>query len=156
MILDGVNGDIRTDFRDGGFVVRVSSVDRRFGSCNERLRKFPFLYLSFEIHTIRQVKYLSKHTILTSFYFKTIFLVKSKLSKLKTPTFSRVFHQNFFWRFFSWNQSCQQLKSAKPQHFREFFIKLNIWTKNKDFDYNSVSIVIAFDILTGVTRLCCR
>ena len=53
MILDGVNGDIRTDFRDGGFVVRVSSVDRRFGSCNERLRKFPFLYLSFEIHTIR-------------------------------------------------------------------------------------------------------
>ena len=26
------------------------------------------------------------------------------------------------------------LKSAKPQHFREFVIKLNIWTKNKDFD----------------------
>ena len=39
----------------------------------------------------------------------------------KTPTFSWVFHPKFFWQFFSWNQSCQQLKSPKPQHFHEFF-----------------------------------
>ena len=34
--------------------------------------------------------------------------------------FTSFFHPNFFWQFFSWNQSCQQLKSAKPQHFHEF------------------------------------
>ena len=37
------------------------------------------------------------------------------------PRFSQVFHPIFFWQFFSWNQSCQQLKSPKPQHFHEFF-----------------------------------
>ena len=62
----------------------------------------------------------------------------------KTPTFSRVFHPNFFWQFFSWNQSCQQLKCPKPQLFHEFFTqkidnflgktKLNFWTKNEDFE----------------------
>ena len=31
------------------------------------------------------------------------------------------FSPKFFWQFFSWNQSCQQLKSPKPQHFHEFF-----------------------------------
>ena len=59
-------------------------------------------------------------------FFWTIFLVKSKLStvkKSKTKTFSRVFHPNFFWQFFSWNQSCQQLKSPKPKHFHEFSLK---------------------------------
>ena len=39
----------------------------------------------------------------------------------QTPTFSRVFHPNFFWQIFSWHQSCQQLKRPKPQHFHEFF-----------------------------------
>ena len=71
-------------------------------------------------HTIRKVKFLSKKSILTKLYN---FLGKSKLSttkKCKSPTFSRVFHPNFFWQFFSWNQSCQQLKSPKPQHFHEF------------------------------------
>ena len=43
----------------------------------------------------------------------------------KTPTFSQVFHPNFFWQFFSWNQSCQQLKSPKSQHFHEFFTPKN-------------------------------
>ena len=43
----------------------------------------------------------------------------------KTPTFSRVFPPNFFWQFFSWNQSCRQLKSSKPQHFHEFFTPKN-------------------------------
>ena len=81
------------------------------------------------IHTILKVKFLSKN--FTSFlpkFFLTIFLVKSKLStakKSKTTTFSRVFHPNFFWQFFSWNQSCQQLKSPKQQHFREFFTPKN-------------------------------
>ena len=32
-----------------------------------------------------------------------------------------IFTKIFFWQFFSWNQSCQQLKSPKPQHFHEFF-----------------------------------
>ena len=46
---------------------------------------------------------------------------------------------------FSWNQSCQQLKSQRPQHFHEFFTqkkidkflgksKLNFWTKDEDFE----------------------
>ena len=40
-----------------------------------------------------------------------------------SPAFTinlQLFHE-FFWQFFSWNQSCQQLKSPKPQHFHEFF-----------------------------------
>ena len=90
------------------------------------------------IHIIRKVKFLSKNSILTKpkhfheffiqFFFLTIFLVKSKLSTAKmskTTTFSRVFHPFFFDIFFSWNQSCQQLKSPKPQHFREFFTPKN-------------------------------
>ena len=35
------------------------------------------------------------------------------------------FSPNFFWQFFSWNQSCQLLKRAKPQHFHEFFTPKN-------------------------------
>ena len=31
-----------------------------------------------------------------------------------TPIFSRFFQPKFFWQFFSWNQSGQQLKSAEP------------------------------------------
>ena len=48
-----------------------------------------------------------------------------KLNFDKTPTFSRVFHPIFFLQFFSWNQSFQQLKSPKPQHFHEFFTPKN-------------------------------
>ena len=48
----------------------------------------------------------------------------------KTPTFSRVFNANFFWQFFSWNQSCQQLKCPIPQHFHEFFTP-----KNRQFSW---------------------
>ena len=69
----------------------------------------------------------------------TIFLGKSKLSttkKCKSPTFSRVFRPKFFWQFFSWNQSCQQLKSPKPQLFREFFTQ-----KNRQFLGNQSWIV---------------
>ena len=59
-------------------------------------------------NTILKVKFLSKNSILT-----------------KPQHFSRVFHPIFFWQFFSWNQSCQQLKSPKPQHFHEFFTPKN-------------------------------
>ena len=51
---------------------------------------------------------------------------------------------NFFGQFFSWNQSCQQLKSPKPQHFQDFFtqknrqfsreIKVKFLDKNEDFE----------------------
>ena len=103
-------------------------------------------------HTIRKVKFLSKNSILT-----------------KTPTFSRVFHPNFFWQFFSWNQSCQQLKSPKPQHFHEFFTpqkidnflgksKLNFWTKNDDFEQCVARWVVGrfwrWKICLGVKNSC--
>ena len=83
-------------------------------------------------------EYLSKHTILTSFYFKTIFLVKSKLSKpqhfyeffirfffrqisheikvVNPPTFFRVFYPVFFFRQFS-----REIKVVNaPTFFRVF------------------------------------
>ena len=34
---------------------------------------------------------------------------------------SQIFFQYSILQFFSGNQSCQQLKSASPQHFHEFF-----------------------------------
>ena len=52
-----------------------------------------------------------------------IFLQKFNFNKKKNPTFSRVFHTTFLWQFFSWNQSCQQLKIPKLQHFHEFSSK---------------------------------
>ena len=64
-------------------------------------------------HTIRKVKFLSKNLFLT-----------------KLQHFHEFFTQNFFGPFFSWNQSCQQLKSPKPQHFREFFTQ-----KNRQFSW---------------------
>ena len=90
---------------------------------------------------------MQNRSIFTSFspkLFLTIFLVKSKLStakKSKTAAYSRHFTQNnttissvifensnfcpniqFLQnlQFFSGNQSCQQLKCAKSQHFHEF------------------------------------
>ena len=59
----------------------------------------------------------------TALYSKSPIFVQ-KFNFDKAPTISRVFHQNMFWQFFSWNQSCQQLKSPKPQHFHEFFIQI--------------------------------
>ena len=43
----------------------------------------------------------------------------------KTPTFSRVFHPNFFDNFSREIKGCQQLKSPKPQHFHEFSTQKN-------------------------------
>ena len=67
----------------------------------------------------------------THYYKSQIFVQKFNFDK--TPTLSRVFHPIFFWQFFSWNQSWQQLKSPKPQHFYEFF-KLHFWTEKEDFE----------------------
>jgi len=88
----------------------------------------------------------------------------------KTPTFSRVFHPKFFWQFFSWNQSCQELKSPKPQHFHEFFThkkihnflgksKLIFWTKNQDFEqcvfqsYSSLFQILMIGLLVVTKRI---
>ena len=56
------------------------------------------------------------------------------------PTIQFWQNPNIFTQFFSWNLSCQELRSPKPQHFHEFFTqkidnflgksKLNFWTKN--------------------------
>ena len=70
-----------------------------------KMRKVKFITFVFDIfHTIRKVKFLSKNLILT-----------------KPQYFHEFFTQIFFLQFFSWNQSCQQIKSPKPQHFHEFF-----------------------------------
>ena len=66
---------------------------------------------------------LSLLSTLTHYSKSQIFVQKFDFDK--TPTFSRVFHPNFFDQFFSWNQSCQQLKSPEPQHFHEFFTPKN-------------------------------
>ena len=66
---------------------------------------------------------IGNYTTPTHYSKSQIFVQKFNFDK--TPTFSRVFHPNFFWQFLSWNQSCQQLKSPKPQHFREFFTPKN-------------------------------
>ena len=59
--------------------------------------------------------------ILSQSHYSKSQIFAQKFNFDKTPTFSRVFHWKFFWQFFLWNQSCQQLKSPKPQHFHEFF-----------------------------------
>ena len=45
------------------------------------------------------------------------------------------FSPNFFLQFFSWNQSCQQLRSPKPQQFHEFFHpkKSTIFSRNQSW-----------------------
>ena len=56
----------------------------------------------------------------TSHYSKSqIFVQKFNFNKIP------IFSPKFFWQFFSWNQSCHQLKSPKPQHFHEFFTQKN-------------------------------
>ena len=37
--------------------------------------------------------------------------------------FHEFFTKKSFWQFFSWNESCQQLKCPNPQHFHEFFFQ---------------------------------
>ena len=92
----------------------------------------------------------------TTHYSKSQIFVQ-KFNFDKTPTFSRVFHPKVFWQFFSWNQSCQQLKSPKPQHFHEFFTpkidnflgksKLDFWTKNEDFEQYGLRLFCILQLL---------
>ena len=67
-------------------------------------------------------------TLVLTHYSKSSFFVQ-KFNFHKTPTF---FTQFFFW-IFSWNQSCQQLKSPKPQHFHEFFTEFFFDNFPRDF-----------------------
>ena len=67
-----------------------------------------------------------------------------KIQFWQNPNILTSFSSQIFWQFFSWKQSCQQLKNLKPQHFRDFFTqkidnffgksKLNFWTKHEDFE----------------------
>ena len=83
---------------------------------------------------IEIIWFFEKILILGAHYSKSQ-IIAQKFNFDKTPTFSRVLHPNFFFRqFFSWNQSCQQLKSPKPQHFHEFFAQ-----KNRQF-YREVKV----------------
>ena len=93
-------------------------------------------YRNFAIHSLFDDDRGFAHVKLVPDYSKSQIFVQ-KFNFDKTPTFWQVFHPNFFWQFFSWSQSCQQLKSPKPQHFHEFFTqkkdnflgktKLNFW-----------------------------
>ena len=60
----------------------------------------------------------------------------------KTHTFSQVFHPNFCWQFFSRNQSCQQPRSPKPQHFHEFFTpqKSTIFSGNQSWIFGQKTL----------------
>ena len=78
------------------------------------------------------------------------------------PNIFTTFSPKFVWQFFSWNQSCQQLKSPKPQRFHEFFTpkkidnylgkpKLNFWTKNEDFEQCVIHWCIFFQPTMDLT-----
>ena len=80
-----------------------------------------------------------------------------KIQFWQNPNIFTTFSPKFFWQFFSWNQSCQQLKSPKPQHFHMFFIpkkinnflgksKLNFWTKNEDFEQCATLTYILWEL----------
>ena len=61
---------------------------------------------------------------------------------------SRVFHPKFFWQFFSWNQSCQQLKSPKPQHFHKFFTqKIDILGQKMKISNSVPELISCLDLL---------
>ena len=47
-----------------------------------------------------------------------------KIQFWQNPNIFKSFSSNFFWQFFSWDQSCQQLKSPKSKHFHEFFTQI--------------------------------
>ena len=95
-----------------------------------KLSRRQFVNLSIRRVVSRIVcKFQSSSSFFSAHYSKSQIFVQ-KFNFDKTQTFSRVFHPNFFWQFFSWNQSCQQLKCPKPQHFHEFFTQ-----KNRQFSW---------------------
>ena len=96
----------------------VWSEKRRSLVINIKIYKFYFDYI-YDF----QLLYLWRLKAVVSHYSKSQIFVQ-KFNFDKTPTFSRVFHRKFFWQYFSWNHSCQQLKSPKPRHFHEFFTQI--------------------------------
>ena len=90
-------------------------------------------------------KYFSIFILTKSLFFVTLFEKSNSCPKIQFWSNPNIFTKIFFGNFFSWNQSCQQLKSPKPQHFHEFFTpqkstiflgnqRLNFWTKKEDFE----------------------
>ena len=53
----------------------------------------------------RDMIFISRSKLLSSAHYSKSQIFVQKFNFDKTPTFSRVFHPNFFWQFFSWNQS---------------------------------------------------
>ena len=85
-------------------------------------------------HLTKSIQFQQSSHKMSHYSKSQIFVQKFNFDK--TPNiFTSYFTQNFFWQFFSWNQSCQQLKSPKPQHFREFFTpqKLTIFSENQSW-----------------------
>ena len=80
-------------------------------------------YVSIFFFCVQRLELYDNDVYIAHYSKSQIFVQKFNFDK--TTTFSRVFHPNCFWQFFSWNQSCQQLKSPKPQHFHEFFTQKN-------------------------------
>ena len=125
-----------------------------FLNCETRMYVFLLQFLSLWVH--RKIYILvrkNRKSEVFFFYFllevKWLFEKSNFCPKIQFWPNPNIFHEfftlNFFLQFFSWNQSCPQLKSPKPQHFhefspktiRQFFLrksKLNFWTKNEDFE----------------------
>ena len=92
-----------------------------FACCLEYLQKKKKITVRYQKHTIRKVKFLSKNSILTKLYN---FLGKLKLSttkKCKSPTFSRVFHPNFFLTIFLVKSKLSTAKKSKTTTFSRVF-----------------------------------
>ena len=89
------------------------------------------------------VSNISKSSNHTHYSKSQIFLQKFNFDK--TPTFSRVFHSNFFLTIFLVKSKLSTAKKSKTTTFSQVFhpkkvdsflekSKLNFWTKNEDFE----------------------
>ena len=113
----------------------------------------------FAQHYSKSQIFVQKKSILTKLYN---FLGKSKLSttkKCKSPTFSPVFYPIFFWQFFSWNQSCQQLKSAKSTtslrdfhliYFSTFFLVKSKLSTSKKCQTQNINTSFSFNLISTI------
>ena len=84
--------------------------------------------------------------------FNTLFEKSNFCPKIQfwqDPNIFMSFSPNYFWQFFSWNQSCQQLKSPIPKHFHEFFTpkKSTIFSGNQSWIFGQ-----KFDFSNSVIR----
>ena len=73
---------------------------------------------------LKMSHYSKSQIFVQKFDFDKTLQFSREIKVVNTNVFTS-FSLNFFWQFFSWNQSCQQLKSPKPQHFHEFFTPKN-------------------------------